>query len=302
MTPVTMIPQLDTAAVGSPITRLGVSFFPVYLPANELPEIATGADSDCVIDELDEATVPSLAAHNRGRTPALLVEGEHFLGGKQNRMMNVTVLVPAASRLEIPVSCLEQGRWGRARAYRRARTFTPARVRSMNQRHVHASMHAARSRRGNQSAVWAGVDNLLRDQGTHSATGAMADADAVYERDRSRLDAMAELTRLGPLPGQCGVAVSHGRWVTAVELFGAPKLLAAHWSAIVRSHLIEPVRPEGRPSPSAVLLVLRRFATLRAESAEGVGLGVERRGENRWLSGQALTLDDSFVHGTAFVN
>ena len=31
------IPQLDTVAIGWPITRLGVSFFPVYLPANDLP-------------------------------------------------------------------------------------------------------------------------------------------------------------------------------------------------------------------------------------------------------------------------
>ena len=37
-----MIPHLSTAAIGSPITRLGVSFFPIYLPENELPEINTG--------------------------------------------------------------------------------------------------------------------------------------------------------------------------------------------------------------------------------------------------------------------
>lgn len=30
-------PNLDTAAVGAPITRLGVSFFPIYLPDNDLP-------------------------------------------------------------------------------------------------------------------------------------------------------------------------------------------------------------------------------------------------------------------------
>ncbi len=111
------VPKLDNAAIGLPITRLGVSFFPVYLPDNDdLPEIATGDETNCEIDELDNATVPTLAVHNRGDKHALLVEGEHFLGGKQNRMVNATVLVPAAARLDIPVSCLERGRWGRSRA------------------------------------------------------------------------------------------------------------------------------------------------------------------------------------------
>ena len=296
------IPNLDTAAVGAPITRLGVSFFPIYLPVNQLPDIATGKQADCEIDELDDATVPTLSVHNRGETPALLVEGEHFLGGKQNRMVNVTVLVPAATRLEIPVSCLERGRWGRARSVRRAPTFTPARVRSRHQRAVHASMRAGRSRQGDQGAVWRDVDGLLHEHAMASPTSAAADADAIYRRDRKRFDAVEELSRRGPLPGQCGVAVSHGRWITAIELFGAPHLLKAHWSGIVRSHLIESARPEGRPSPAAALSLIRRFATLRTDDAPGVGLGVERRGEDRRLTGQALTLDGSFVHGAAFAN
>ena len=35
-------PNLETAAIGRPITRAGISFFPVYLMDNGLPEIATG--------------------------------------------------------------------------------------------------------------------------------------------------------------------------------------------------------------------------------------------------------------------
>ena len=296
------IPRLDTAAVGTPITRLGVSFFPIYLPGNELPEIVTGDEAHCEVDELDDASVPTLTVHNHGDKPALLVEGEHFLGGKQNRMVNVTVLVPAATKLEIPVSCLEQGRWGRAREVRRAETFTPARVRSLSQKHVHASMKHSGSRHGNQGAVWSGVAEVLESQAAPSATAALADADVVYQREPRRSNAVDELHRLGPLPGQCGIAVSHGRWVAAIELFGAPHLLTAHWSAILRSHLIEPAAPHRHPSASAVLSVLRRFASLRTRNADGVGLGLEHRGQDRWLTGQALTLDGVFVHGTAFAN
>ena len=82
MTNHTQLPNLDTAAIGSPITRLGVSFFPVYLMEGDLPEISTGRDSGLVIDELDNPSVPTLLAYNPTDKPILVVEGQHFLGGQ----------------------------------------------------------------------------------------------------------------------------------------------------------------------------------------------------------------------------
>ena len=158
-----------------PITRLGVSFFPVFLAANELPAITTGEASGLVVDELDEPSVPTLRVRNPGDTPVLVVEGEHFLGGKQNRAVNVTVLVPALADLEIPVSCLEQGRWGPRRAARRDEEFTAASVRAANNAGVAASMRRRESRAGDQAAVWREVDALLSRASVESATGAAAD-------------------------------------------------------------------------------------------------------------------------------
>ena len=44
----------------------------------------------------------------------LLYDGEELVGAKQNRILNVTVLVGAGAKLPIPVSCVEQGRWARS--------------------------------------------------------------------------------------------------------------------------------------------------------------------------------------------
>ena len=67
-----MIPHLSTAAIGAPITRLGVSFFPIYLLENELPAIRTGPSSELVVRELDDAAVGSLLAVNPTDTPVLI--------------------------------------------------------------------------------------------------------------------------------------------------------------------------------------------------------------------------------------
>lgn len=295
------IPNLDTVAVGAPITRLGVSFFPVYLAANELPPMATGEASGLVVDELDDASVQTLRVRNPGDKPVLVVEGEHFLGGKQNRALNATVLVAARTDLEIPVSCLEQGRWGRRQAYRRDEAFAPGRVRAAQHAGVARSMDRRGSREGDQSAVWGAVDAMLDRAEVNSDTAAAADMRRqTYRREPYRADAVEKLAAAGPLPGQCGVVVTHGRWVQAMDLFGAPDLLAVHWPALIRSYLLESPAVQGRPSPTRVLELTRRFASARGQEAPGVGLGVEHRVADKRLIGQALMLDGAVVHAAFF--
>ena len=194
-------PNLDTAAIGRPITRAGISFFPVYLTGNDVPAIATGPGAKRVIDELDDASVPDLTVTNPGKNPLLLVEGEQFLGGKQNRTINVSVLVAPGATMKIPVSCLEAGRWGRRRDFRPAATSTPRRVRRTLHDAVAAQAGTASARRGDQQRVWGRIDDSLREMRTSSPTAAIADADALFEVERDRGKAVDELEKLGPLPG-----------------------------------------------------------------------------------------------------
>ncbi len=297
------VPNLDAAAIGWPITRLGVFFFPVYLGANGLPAIVTGDKSGLVVEELEEPSVSVLRVRNPGDKPALVVEGEHFLGGKQNRTVNVTVLVPALADLEIPVSCLEQGRWGRSRPWKRDEAYEAAPVRAAKNVGINESMRSHGSRHGDQAAVWDEVDDMLGSANVRSDTAAAADASrAPHLREPSRGPVIEELVALGPLPGQCGIVVAHGQRVGAMDLFGAPRLLAAHWGALIRSHLLGSHVPKGGPSPTRVLKVVRSFASARAQETPGVGLGVERRVANRRLTGHALTLNGAVVHAAFFTH
>ena len=66
----------------------------------------------------EQGSVPELKFINRGPKPVLIVDGEELLGAKQNRIVNLTILVAANSELTIPVSCVEAGRWrSRSRAF-----------------------------------------------------------------------------------------------------------------------------------------------------------------------------------------
>src|SRR5262245_17304210 len=49
--------------------------------------------------------VPELRVVNRGDVPVLILDGEELLGAKQNRILNLTVLVPPNHASTLPVSC-----------------------------------------------------------------------------------------------------------------------------------------------------------------------------------------------------
>ena len=68
-----------------------------------------------VITEINESgRVPELKVVNNSRQKILLLDGEELVGAKQNRVLNVTILLAPNSETLIPVSCIEQGRWSYA--------------------------------------------------------------------------------------------------------------------------------------------------------------------------------------------
>ena len=59
--------------------------------------------------------MPELTVENRADLPVLIVDGEELVGAKQNRVANLTMLLPAEKTTIIPVSCVEAGRWSYSR-------------------------------------------------------------------------------------------------------------------------------------------------------------------------------------------
>src|SRR5205085_2747229 len=76
------------------------------------------------VKELDTgASVNDLLVLNPADKNVLLYEGEEVLGAQQNRTFDVSILVAAGSRVQVPVSCVEHGRWDGSR---HGEGFSPA--------------------------------------------------------------------------------------------------------------------------------------------------------------------------------
>ncbi len=101
---------------GDPQSFSGLTLIPLFFTRRapfEYVLLSTAITAGTAsIEEVRGGIVPTLRIVNRGEKPVLLVDGEHLVGVKQNRILNTTILVPEKSALDIPVSCVEAGRWG----------------------------------------------------------------------------------------------------------------------------------------------------------------------------------------------
>lgn len=293
---------LEHASVGAPITRLGVSLFPVYLNQPAGVPVLIGEPGSVRIDEAEAESVPTVSVTSLSHDPVLLVEGDVLAGGMQQRILNVSVLVAPGATLEVPVSCVEVGRWGGSRSFSGVTGQASRRVRRAKHEGVERNLRAGRARHSDQDAVWASVDAELRRLERSAPTGNLSDSDAVFHENAHLAGAVEELVALGPLRGQCGVVVSHGSRVVAADVLATQELLRARWSSMVRAAMLDsPSQVRGRPSASRALRLIRNTASGSATEVEGVGLGREHHVRTRSVVAHVLTWEDLVVHTSSFV-
>jgi hypothetical protein len=291
---------LGNILVGEPLRHGALTVVPMLAPMLAEPEWLTLAEAgDRVqVTEVEEAgSVPNLKVANMADRPLLLLDGEELVGAKQNRILNTTVLVAARTETTIPVSCVEQGRWGY-----RGRHFAPgdaslfASVRQKKAAWVTRSIRAGRGHIADQGGVWDDLASKAAEHSVASPTGAMRDFYQRYEEE------MAEARRqLAPVPGQIGSLVYlSGRWA-GMDLLAGPSLFERVWPRLCAGYAADAIRrkPSDRltPSPSAVL---RRLSGCPVEAAQAVGLGTEYRLAGPRTAGAALIADDRVAHLMAF--
>lgn len=63
------------------------------------------------VTERRSPTVRTLKLLNTSALAVLILDGEELVGGWQNRIVTTTLLVPARTTFDLPVSCVEADRW-----------------------------------------------------------------------------------------------------------------------------------------------------------------------------------------------
>jgi hypothetical protein len=244
--------------------------------------------------------VPELAFENASAEKILLVDGDELVGAKQNRILNLSILVAGGARVVIPVSCVEQGRWAWRRSDRGGEfgsggraLFASARGKKMA--HVSASLRDSGARHADQGEIWADVAAKVRSSGSASATSAMSDA---YE---ARARAIGEYAAaFFPELRQCGAVLAIDGRVQGLELFDSPSAFARYFAKLVRGYALDAVETANgkvlAPPEEEVRRFLERVGAAAGERFAALGEGEDIRLSGEGLAGGALAVGGRVVH------
>jgi hypothetical protein len=251
------------------------------------------SQGDLVIEEVSiEGQVPQLRVSNRSDQPVLILEGDILVGGKQNRLCNSTVMVPAHSTLDIPVSCVESRRW----RYRSQKFSTSSSSSSIDVlRRLKAGKFGRRSHRSDQQAIWRTIEHVQR-QVQHSSSTTDHE-----ELMRIRREDLGEFLDQNPCPEDAiGVAVIVGSVGYVLDLFDKPSTCRHYWRQKIHSAMAVALYGVGRVQPASMDRLEEEIEELpenRWTTVGTVGLGLERRAITRHHSlVTGFYLDDVPVH------
>jgi hypothetical protein len=306
---------LSGITVGHEVAVERLVMFPLVGPSTKTVDYVTLDDAiDQNLTEITEASadgiVPELRVVNRGSTSTLIVDGEELVGAKQNRVVNLTILVAGGSELTIPVSCVEAGRW-RAKSSRFAaapRTqYATGRAKRMAQ--VSRSMADTGERASDQCAVWADIAEKSARMHSTSSTSAM---EQIFTDHAMLLDRYVQ--GCVPVDGQVGALFAIDDHIVGFDLFDDAATLRKLLPKLVRSYAVDAIdmgneaaiqktnRRDhvGVPVAHIVPGFLAAMAAAPQNQVAGVGLGDDVRLSGNGVVGAALVVGDQVVHLSGF--
>jgi len=288
----------DLFQIGEPVEHRGITIAPLFPRRDPVAAYLTLDEAlarGVRVRETSEAgSVPELLVENPLAERVLLYDGEELVGAKQNRILNVSVLVEAKSTLTVPVSCVEQGRW---------RDVSPAfgsgsHISHAELRRRKAEAQAAQplARGVSQSEVWEAVHEKSVRMQVSSPTGASSDLYRHYERDLRVLEGAFPAQ-----PGQCGAILGVGPNV-CLDVVSRPNAFAKLWPKLRAGYLLDALeRLDGKPTPRAEIdtfvSVIDSSLATRQPSA-GVGEDMRLRGAD--VIGSGLELEGELIQLSAF--
>lgn len=246
-------------------------------------------------------SVPELRVENRAELPTLIVDGEELVGAKQNRVANLTMLLPARQTTIIPVSCVEQGRWAYdAPDFAVSSSVQYARGRAEKRRSVHREMRASGTKRSNQSEVWNSIADKSCRMSVDSPTEAMSSIFDQYSQD---LDNYVQAFTHGR--NQIGAIFVMNNRSLGLDLFDQAATFAKFLPKLVRSYAIDALErrhaDSEAPTPRAeATAFLNHLSDAPFEDYPGVGLGRDAGAVANGLIAGALVVGDTVAHLTAF--
>ena len=293
---------LQGIELGKPLFHRNLTIFPLMSKNGRAPdyllleEAIRGKKAE--VREVSEAgSIPELLVDNRAPLPILIPEGEILIGAKQNRTVNITILIAPNTEFVIPVSCVEQGRWTMTSRTLAASHFATPGLRAGKIASSQARRRTTGRAFSDQSQVWVDVARSLGAAGATSATGSLTDA---FETAKARTKEYRE--KLVLPKGAFGILVARGGEIAGMDLFDSPTTLRKFWPRLSESYFFEAAFHEKRKrtTRTAAAGFLKALPAIIRFVEKPTGFGQELEFSDDAYAGSGLWYNGRLCHLSAF--
>ncbi len=259
--------------------------------ANELSPFTIDEIVAAEKGEFHEYEVPDIneiVFSNRSDFPAVMLDGEEVTGSLQNRIITQSNLVEARTSKDIPVICVEQGRWDDIGGFQTGYCSYP---------HIRTILVKSRHRRiDTQQTIWKEINRKLTVTKTTSATSSMHDIYDNLEEEVMRY--VEDFSRLNH--NTTGFIGTAGNRILGCDIFQNTKIYRKFENKLIRSYALDAIEyqkargnhPDVGKFLDALIAALRRKRMRKKET------NIKIKGDG--FLGQALIHRDSIIHLSAF--
>jgi hypothetical protein len=263
--------------VGEPLAHKNITVFVLSSDRQDERDFLTldeGLKGGLVtIAEQDRSTVGALQIENQGDRPLYLQEGERLLGGKQDRVIASSLVIPPHSgRTTVPAYCVEQSRWVEGE---RGKEFGFA----VNAALAPKGVRGAAKVEGKQDGVWACVGAhkvsaqacpSLQVSNTNSSVNETLDAEAVRSVSDDYAAALASALDGPAGGGAVGLAIAVNGQIEEVNVYPNAALLRKLGPRLIRSYALQATLLADKAGAAAPLTAddVARFLDLGAEKSK----------------------------------
>lgn len=290
---------LDRLTVGSPQVFEEVEVFPLFSSRSESSSLleldeALAKGLVEVTEVSDGGSVPQLNVINSSPRDVIIYDGQQLVGAKQNRTVNITVVVEANSTLPIPVSCVEQRRWRyTSPSFASSEQFAYPSLRRTTHSEVTRSKQTFGSSEANQSRVWQDISAKSARMDVFSDSMAMSD---IYESHAPDVEGVKQAFKVEEQ--QVGYMAFIKGGFAGCDVFGSTDVCRGQMAKLIRGYYLDS-RDTGVVFDRVEIdEILREVRAAEHREFETVGKGRERRFNAPHVQGSWKEVDGSIPHVT----
>ena len=299
--------QLESIKISDPLQFQNLTLFAIKGSSSNTLNYLTlsqAYEKNCVeINETSDAgTVSQLLFINKSDTPILILEGEELNGAKQNRIINVSILVPANIGMVIPVSCCERSRWGykSSRNFNLSNRMTFAKARRNKLRRVNESWESGRGATSDQQQVWSDIGVKFAKMNVDSHTESMGD---FYDTYSEQIDQYVK--SFAAEDDDKGIIAAINGKIVSIEFFDKNIIFKSNLEKIIRSLAADAIEDKNI-SKQLTIKDAENFVSNIANSKiielGGLGLGTQYKINGETHLGQTLLFHKELIHFVVFNN